>query len=449
MDSTDAASPHENEQTPDNPAHELAAGDDGPQAPEPTASSPPTIRLADRIADLPPYLFARINQLRDTKRQAGCDVIDMSMGNPSDPPADYVIEKLAESAKDPRNHGYAPSTGIRNLKRELAAKYLKKWGVRLDPESEVVCTLGSKEGFGHLCLALIGPGDSVIVPAPSYPAHVYGVALASGRPILIDTTDPARYLADIAATCEQAIKNGKAVPKMVIVNFPHNPTATVVGPDFYEEVVGLARRYGFLLVSDLAYADVTFDGYVAPSLLAVEAARERAVEFTTMSKGYNMAGWRVGYCAGNAAIIRALGTVKTYYDYGMFRPTQVAAIMALRHGDAEVESQCRVYQKRRDVLCEGLGRIGWTVDVPKASMFVWAKIPEPFASSMNSMDFSAMLLEKADVAVSPGAGFGDAGEGYVRMALIENENRLRQAVRQIGKAFSDVLKAGTPASSSI
>lgn len=447
MDSTNPASLPETDLTTGNPAHEHAAGDDGPDDTQTPPVVAPKVRLADRVADLPPYLFARINALRDQKRQAGCDVIDMSMGNPSDPPADFIIEKLTESAKDPRNHGYAPSTGIRNLKREVAAKYLKKWGVRLDPETEVVCTLGSKEGFGHLCLALIGPGDSVIVPAPSYPAHVYGVALASGRPILIDTTDPDRYLAEIDATCEAARRTGEPVPKMVIVNFPHNPTATVVNADFYEEVVKLARRYGFLLVSDLAYADVTFDGYVSPSLLAVEGARQLAVEFTTMSKGYNMAGWRVGYCAGNADIIRALGTIKTYYDYGMFRPTQVAAIMALRHGDAEVEAQCRVYQRRRDVLCEGLARIGWPVDVPKASMFVWAKIPEPFASTMTSMDFSAMLLEEADVAVSPGGGFGEAGEGYVRLALIENENRLRQAVRQIGKAVGDRLRATAAAKS--
>jgi len=448
MDSTDSRPLPDNDPTPENHAHEHAAGDDGPDEPQQATAPKPPIQLADRIADLPPYLFARINQLRDQKRQARCDVIDMSMGNPSDPPADYIIEKLAESAKDPRAHGYAPSTGIRQLKRELAAKYLKKWGVRLDPDTEVVCTLGSKEGFGHLCLALIGPGDSAIVPAPSYPAHVYGVALASGKPILIDTTDPARYLSDIAATCEQAEQRGEPVPKMVVVNFPHNPSATVVEADFYEDVVKLAQRYGFLLVSDLAYADVTFDGYVAPSLLAVQGARQLAVEFTTMSKGYNMAGWRVGYCAGNAEIIRALGTVKTYYDYGMFRPTQVAAIMALRHGDADVEAQCRVYQRRRDVLCEGLGRIGWTVTVPKASMFVWAKIPEPFASTMTSMDFSAMLLEEADVAVSPGAGFGEAGEGFVRMALIENENRLRQAVRQIGKVVGDRLRETAAAPSS-
>ena len=278
-----------------------------------------------------------------------------------------------------------------------------------------------------------------MVPAPSYPAHVYGVALASGKAILIDTTDPDRYLSDIARTCE------REKPKMVIVNFPHNPTATVVGPDFYVEVVKLASRYGFMLVSDLAYADVTFDGYETPSILSVDGAKRLAVEFTTMSKGFNMAGWRVGFCAGNRDIVRALGTIKTYYDYGMFRPIQIAAIMALRNGEADVTAQAKVYEKRRDVLCEGLARVGWPVTVPKASMFVWAKIPEPFASRMSSMDFAAMLLEKADVAVSPGGGFGVAGEGYVRLALIENENRLRQAVRQIGRALSEELKVAATA----
>ena len=392
------------------------------------------IRVADRISHLPPYLFARNNQLTYQKRRAGNDVIDMSMGNPSDPPSQRVIDKLSEAANDPRNHGYAPALGIMSLRREVASRYLKKWGVRLDPEGEVISTLGSKEGFGHLCLAIIGPGDSAIVPAPSYPAHVYGVALASGKAVLIDTTDPDRYLSDIAKTCETI------QPKMVIVNFPHNPTATVVGPDFYRDVVKLANRYGFMLVSDLAYADVTFDGYESPSILAVDGAKRFAVEFTTMSKGFNMAGWRVGFCAGNREIVRALGTIKTYYDYGMFRPIQIAAIMALRHGEADVAEQAKVYEKRRDVLCDGLARIGWNVTVPKASMFVWAKIPEPFASRMTSMEFATKLLEEADVAVSPGAGFGAAGEGYVRLALIENENRLRQAVRQIGRALGDELK---------
>jgi alanine-synthesizing transaminase len=316
----------------------------------------------------------------------------------------------------------------------VASRYLKKWGVRLDPESQVICTLGSKEGFGHLCLATIGPGDGVVVPAPSYPAHVYGVALAGGTPHLFDTTDPSRYLSDIARAGETLR------PKMVIVNFPHNPTATVVGPDFYREVVRLALRHGFMVVSDLAYADVTYDGYSTPSILSVEGGDRVAVEFTTMSKGFNMAGWRVGFCAGNRDIVKALGTIKTYYDYGMFRPIQIAAIVALRHGEADVEAQAKVYERRRDVLCDGLARVGWTVAVPKASMFVWARMPEPLLGRMSSMAFATKLLEEADVAVSPGAGFGTAGEGHVRMALIENEARLRQAVRQIGRSLAGDLK---------
>jgi alanine-synthesizing transaminase len=404
------------------------AADRGP------GTAPPQFRLADRVASLPPYLFARINQLTYQRRRAGHDIIDMSMGNPSDAPSHAVIDKLAEAAADPRNHGYSPALGIMSLRREVASRYLKKWGVRLDPESQVIGTLGSKEGFGHLCLATIGPGDGVVVPAPSYPAHVYGVALAGGTAHLFDTTDPSRYLADIARAAETVR------PKMVIVNFPHNPTATVVGPDFYREVVRLALRHGFMVVSDLAYADVTFDGYSSPSILAVDGGDRVAVEFTTMSKGFNMAGWRVGFCAGNREIVKALGTIKTYYDYGMFRPIQIAAIVALRHGEADVEAQAKIYERRRDVLCEGLARIGWPVAVPKASMFVWARMPESLAGRMSSMDFAAKLLEEADVAVSPGAGFGVAGEGHVRMALIENESRIRQAVRQIGRSLAADLR---------
>ena len=394
------------------------------------------IQAASRIEQLPPYLFARINKLTYEKRRSGCDVIDMSMGNPSDPPAQFIIDKLAEAASDTRNHGYAPATGVVSLRREVASRYLRKWGVRLDPETEVLGTLGSKEGFGHLCLAMIDPGDDVIVPAPSYPAHVYAVALASGNPIAIDTTKPDKFLSEISARCGSA----DGPPKVLVINFPHNPTTTVVEKDFYEDVVSVAKQYDFPIISDLAYSDVVFDGYETPSILAVEGAKELAVEFTTMSKGYSMAGWRVGFCAGNADIIKALGTVKTYYDYGMFRPIQIAAIVALRNGEVDVANQSQVYQRRRDVLCEGLGRIGWQVTIPKASMFVWAKIPEPFASRMNSMDFAAKLLEEADVAVSPGAGFGPAGEGFLRMALIENENRIRQAVKQISRAIGAELR---------
>jgi len=397
---------------------------------EPT-SPPFQVVVADRVRRLPAYLFAEINRLLYEKRRAGDDVIDLGMGNPSDPPQDLVVEKLAEAARDPKNHGYSPSQGVLSLRREVASKYFKQHGVRLDPEKEIVVCLGSKEGFSHVCLALLGPGDTAIVPAPYYPAHLYGVALAAANSILLEVADSERLLANIDYTCRHMVPR----PKLAIVNFPHNPSTAVVGPEFYVELVELARRYGFMVVSDLAYSDVTFDGYRCPSFLAAPGAVEVGVEFTTMSKGYNMAGWRVGFCAGNAEMIRALGTIKGYYDYGMFRPIQIAAIMALRHTQAAVEAQAAEYQRRRDVLCDGLRRLGWPVERPKATMFVWAKIPEPWASDMTSFDFAMKLLKQGDVAVSPGAGFGPAGEGYVRMALVENEMRLRQAVRQIGRCL--------------
>lgn len=392
---------------------------------------PFAIEVAERVRRLPPYLFAQINRLMYEKRRAGCDVIDLGMGNPSDPPQDIVIEKLAEAARDPKNHGYAPAQGILSLRREAAAKYFKQYGVRLDPQSEVIACLGSKEGFSHLCLALLGPGDTAIVPSPSYPAHLYAVAMAAASAILLEVTDSEKLLSNIDYTCRHFVPR----PKVLVVNFPHNPTTTIVEPEFYVEIVKLARRYGFMVISDMAYADVTFDGYKTPSFLATPGAIEVGVELTTMSKGYNMAGWRVGFCAGNAEMIRALSTIKGYYDYGMFRPIQIAAIMALRHTDAAVESQAAAYQRRRDVLCEGLERIGWPVAKPKASMFVWAKIPPAWASKMTSFEFAMKLLQDGDVVVSPGAGFGQAGEGFVRMALVENESRIRQAVRQIGKCL--------------
>ncbi|MGQ9503818.1 MAG: aminotransferase class I/II-fold pyridoxal phosphate-dependent enzyme [Thermogutta sp.] len=390
------------------------------------------IPVADRVNRLPPYLFARINRLLYQKRRSGADVIDLGMGNPSDPPEDIVIEKLAAAARDPDNHGYTESRGILNLRREVAAKYFKQYGVRLDPEGEILVCLGSKDGFSHLCLALLGSGDTAIVPAPSYPPHVYAVILAGANVISLDVTQPDRYLAHLEFTCRNLFPR----PKLVVVNFPHNPTTTVVEPAFYQDLVKLAKKFGFMIVSDLAYADVTFDGYRAPSILQVPGAFDVAVELTTMSKGYNMAGWRVGFCAGNAEIVRALATVKTYYDYGMFRPIQIAAIVALRHTDAAVEAQARQYQRRRDVLCEGLERLGWPIQRPKATMFVWAKIPEPWSSQMSSFDFAMKLLKEADVAVSPGGGFGPAGEGFLRLALVENEQRLKQAVRQIGRCLA-------------
>jgi alanine-synthesizing transaminase len=376
-------------------------------------------------------MFGRINSLLYQKRRAGYDVIDLGMGNPSDPPEQLVIDKLAEAARDPRNHGYSKSNGILNLRREVASKYYKRYGVRLDPEVEVTVCLGSKEGFSHMCLALMGPGDTAIVPNPYFPVHMYAVALAAGNVIALEVADSERFLTNVAYTCEHLYPS----PKLLLLNYPHNPSTVTVEPEFYVQVVELAKRYGFMVISDFAYADVAFEGYRPPSFLAAPGARDVGVEFTTMSKGYNMAGWRVGYCCGNAEMIRALGIIKGYYDYGMFQAIQIAAIVALRHTEAAVEAQAALYQRRRDVLVDGLRRIGWDVDKPKAGMFVWARIPEPWASTMNSMDFAMKLLEHAGVAVSPGGGFGEAGEGFVRMSLVENEKRLRQAVRHIGRCL--------------
>jgi alanine-synthesizing transaminase len=296
-----------------------------------------------------------------------------------------------------------------------------------------------------MCLALIGPGDTAMVPAPSYPAHVYAIALASGNAIHLEVADTEKFLSSVAFTCQHLYPK----PKLLVVNFPHNPSTATVDPEFYVDVVKLAKRYGFMVISDLAYADVAFDGYRAPSFLAAPGALDVGVELTTMSKGYNMAGWRIGFCVGNAEMIRALATIKTYYDYGMFEPIQVAAIVALRHTEAAVEAQAKVYQRRRDVLCDGLERQGWPIERPRATMFVWAKIPEPWASQMGSFEFAMKLLKEGDVVVSPGAAFGPAGEGYLRLALVENENRLRQAVRQIGRclAVKTAVAAKTPAGS--
>lgn len=389
------------------------------------------IRFAPRVYRLPPYLFARINGLLYQKRRAGKDVIDLGMGNPSDAPQDIVVQKLAEAAADPDSHGYSKSNGIINLRREVASKYLKRYGVRLDPESEVMVCLGSKEGFSHMCLALMGEGDTAIVPAPYFPVHTYAIALAAGNVISLEVADSEQFLSNIAYTCEHLYP----VPKLLIINYPHNPSTVTVEPEFFVEIVKLARRYGFMVISDFAYADVAFDGYRPPSFLAAPGAIDVGVEFTTMSKGYNMAGWRVGFCCGNSEMIRGLSIIKGYYDYGMFQAIQVAAIVALRHTEAAVEAQSALYQSRRDVLMDGLHRLGWEMNKPKAGMFLWAKVPEPWASSMTTMDFAMMLLEKGDVAVSPGSGFGDSGEGFLRLALVENEKRLRQAVRQIGKCL--------------
>lgn len=388
---------------------------------------PFTIPVADRVKRLPPYLFGKINKLKYQQRVAGVDVIDLGMGNPTDAPDPRVSEKLAEAIRDSRNHRYSVSNGIANLRKEVAKRYHRKYGVSLEPDSEVIATIGSKEGFSHMCLALLGPGDTAIVPAPSFPVHVYAVALASGNVISLDTRDPQAFLENVAYTCEHLYPR----PKVVIVNFPHNPTATVIEQDFYVDLVRLAKKYKFLVISDFAYADICYDGYVAPSFLATPGALDVGVEFTTMSKGYSMAGWRIGFCSGNAEMVRALATIKGYYDYGIFQAVQIAAIIAMRNCDDAIEALVADYQIRRDTLVDGLRRLGWEVERPKAGMFVWAKIPEPWAQ-MGSLPFAMKLLREGGVAVSPGRGFGDDGEGYLRLAIVENAQRLRQAVRQIG-----------------
>ena len=400
----------------------------------PEESYPPfKVQIAERVTRLPPYLFGRINGMLHNKRRAGDDVIDLGMGNPSDPPHQSVIDKLSEAAQDEGNHGYSKNIGIVNLRREVASKYYRKYGARLDPENEVIVCLGSKEGFSHMCLALMGPGDTAIVPAPYFPIHVYSVPLASANLISHEVANSEKFLANIAYTCEHLYPK----PKLLVLNYPHNPSSVVVEQWFFDEVVKLARKYGFMVLSDFAYADVAYDGYQPPSFLASKGAIDVGVEFTTMSKGYNMAGWRVGYCCGNAEMIRALGTIKGYYDYGMFQAIQIAAIVALRNTDTAVEEQSKIYQGRRNALCEGLSRLGWNITPPKAGMFVWAPIPDVWRQRMSTMDFGMMLLEKGNVAVSPGSGFGPAGEGFLRMSLVENEERLRQAVRQIKQCLRD------------
>ena len=404
----------------------LEATDDAPDD-----ARPFEINVADRIKKLPPYLFAELNALKYAKRREGADVVDLGMGSPTDPPAQSVIDKLAEAVKNPKVHRYGASRGIKNLRAEMAARYLKYYGVRLNPDTEIMATLGSKDALSHTILALCGPGDLAIVPSPYFPAHLYAVMLAGGETLAIDVRNPERLLSEVAYACERFLPR----PKLMIVNFPHNPTATVVDQEFYVDLVRLAKKYGFMVLSDLAYADIVFDGYVTPSFLAVPGAKDVGVEMTTMSKSYSMAGWRIGYCCGNSEIVRALATIKTYYDYGAFMPLQIAGIVALREQDAYVSHMAKVYEHRRNVLCDALERIGWEVERPKASMFVWQKIPEKYLKGSTTFDFAMKLLAEANVVVSPGSAFGPLGEGYLRLAVVEKEERLRQAVRQIAHAL--------------
>lgn len=386
------------------------------------------IEVADRIKRLPPYMFGKLNQMKYDKRKEGIDIIDLGMGNPSDPSPEFVVDKLCEAVRDPRNQRYSVSRGLFNLRREVARVYKRRWDVDLDPETEVIAVIGSKEGFSHMCLALMGPGDTAVVPSPSFPIHNYAVALAGANCISIPLSTDDSFLEKLSAVVEDLYPK----PKLLILNFPHNPTGAVVELDFFEKVADYTRAQNIMVIHDFAYGYTVFDGYKAPSFLQVSGAKDMAVEFMTMSKPFNMAGWRIGFCAGNAAMIDALARIKGYYDYGIFQAVQIASILALRNGDEFAEKQAAVYQRRRDVLCEALGRVGWHVEKPKAGMFVWAPIPEEFAG-MDSMEFCLELIEEAEVAVAPGKGFGELGDGFVRFALVENEQRLKQAARQIGR----------------
>ena len=386
-----------------------------------------------RIERLPPYVFNIIGELKQQARAAGEDIIDFGMGNPDQPTPDHIVEKLIETARRGDTHGYSQSKGIPRLRKAICDWYQRRFDVTLDPSSEAIVTLGSKEGLAHLALATTGPGDAILVPNPSYPIHPYGFVISGADIRHVPMGDNEE---DFFAELEKGIQTSWPRPKMLVLNFPSNPTAQCVELEFYERIIKIAREHSIWVIQDLAYADLCYDGYVAPSILQVEGAREVAVEFFSMSKSYNMPGWRVGFCVGNSVLVAALARMKSYLDYGMFTPIQVAAIAALE-GDQTCVSEIRdMYQSRRDVLCSGLNAVGWPVTPPKATMFVWAKIPQAY-EEMGSVEFSKKLLTEAQVAVSPGIGFGEYGEGYVRFGLIENEHRTRQAIRNIKRMIKN------------
>ena len=383
-----------------------------------------------RIKRLPPYVFNVTGELKLAARRRGEDVIDFSMGNPDGPTPRHIVDKLVETIQRPDTHGYSVSKGIHRLRKAICNWYQTRYNVELDPDSEAIVTIGSKEGIAHLALATLEQGDVVLVPNPSYPIHIYGPVIAGADIRHV----PMQADVDFFEELEKAIRDGYPKPKMLIVNFPSNPTAQCVDLAFFERLIAIAREHSIYVVHDLAYADIVFDDYKAPSILQVPGAKEVAVEFFTMSKSYNMAGWRVGYMVGNRELVSALGRMKSYHDYGTFTPIQVASIIALEGPQDCVEEVRQTYQNRRDVLCAGLHAAGWNVDIPKATMYVWAAIPEAY-KKMGSLEFSKKLLAEAKIAVAPGTGFGHYGDGHVRFAMIENEARTRQAVRGIKEMF--------------
>jgi alanine-synthesizing transaminase len=390
-----------------------------------------------RIKRLPPYIFSITDGLKKAARARGEDIIDFGMGNPDQPTPQHIVDKLIETVRRGDTHGYSQSRGIPRLRRAISNWYKDRYAVDIDPETEAIVTLGSKEGIAHLAMAVLGPGDTVLVPNPSYPVHPYGAVLADADVRHVPMTPDVDFFNEL----EKAIINTWPKPKMLIINFPGNPTTQCVELEFFEKVIAMAKEHQIWVVQDIAYADIVFDGYRAPSILEVPGAKDIAVEFFTLSKSYNMPGWRIGFCVGNPTLIGALSRIKSYLDYGMFTPVQVAAIAALE-GDQTCVAEIRdMYKRRRDVLCDGLNALGWRVQKPRATMFIWAKIPPQFAH-MGSLEFSKLLLQEAHVAVSPGVGFGQYGDDHVRFALIENEHRTRQALRGLRKVFTSPSATG-------
>ena len=383
-----------------------------------------------RISRLPPYGLGIVRDLLIEARRRGEDIIDLGMGNPDIPTPKYIVSKLIEAVRNPRNHRYSVTRGIHKLRVAISNWYKRKYDVDVDPETEVVVTMGVKEGIGHLVLATISHGEVVFVPDPGYPIHTYSVVIAGGDLRTIPLLPKDEFFERLSI----AIKATWPQPKMLIISFPNNPTTEVVGIDFFEKIVSFAQEHGLMVIHDLAYADLVFDGYIAPSFLQVKGAKDIGVEFFSLSKSYSMPGWRVGFAVGNKKMIAALTRIKSYFDYGVFQPIQIASIIALNDGDADVLEITEIYRGRRNALCEGLCRYGWKVEKPKATMFVWAKIPDEFVS-MGAVEFSKLLLQEAKVATSPGTGFGEYGEGYIRFALVENEHRIKQAVKGIKNLF--------------
>ena len=384
-----------------------------------------------RIKRLPPYVFAIVNKLKMEARRNGEDIIDLGMGNPDQPTPKHIIEKLVEAARNPKNHRYSASKGITQLRLAICEWYKRRFDVELDHETEAVITIGSKEGLSHLAYAMIEPGDLILTPAPAYPIHPYSFILAGGdvRSISVEQGT------DFFQKMEEEFKAAWPRPKVLLINFPHNPTTTCTDLDFFQKVVDFAKENDIIVLHDFAYADLTFDGYKPPSFLQAKGAKDVGVEFFSLTKSYSMAGWRVGFCCGNRELVGALTTIKSYLDYGMFQPIQIASIIALRGEQDCVQEIVKVYENRRNVLIQGLKSAGWVIEPPKATMFVWAQIPEPFRD-MDSLEFTKFLMKEGGVVVSPGIGFGPAGEGFVRFALVENEHRIRQATRGIKKALS-------------